>query len=58
MSTKRWSGFSLFCSDVELFAKNEKRPIFYTITEARFINNSRSKQNIKIPKDAFVDIDK
>ena len=48
MSTKLCSEFSLFCSDLEFFAKSKKtwflHPRFYI-----FINNSRSKQNKKIP---------
>ena len=33
-------------------------PGFYTLTETRFINNSRSKQNLKNPTHPFVDIRK
>ena len=36
--------------------QNKKRPDFYALTETRFINNSRSKQNKKNRTHAFVDI--
>ena len=41
-----------------LFAKIKKIPGFYTLTEISFINNSRSKQNLKNLIHAFVDIRK
>ena len=37
MSTKGCSRFILFCLDFDLFAKIEKRPGFYTLTETIFI---------------------
>ena len=40
--------FFLFCLDLELFAKI-KKPGFYTFVFYIFVNNSRSKQNKKIP---------
>ena len=52
------SAIFLFCLDLELFAKINKRPGFYTLTETRFINNSRFKQNKKNPKHPFGDIGK
>ena len=58
MSTKECSGF-FPCLDFELFAKIEKRLGFYALAETIFIqsiNNSRSKQNNKNSKHAFVDI--
>ena len=36
MFTKGCSGFSLFCLDLELFAKILKRPGFYEFPETRF----------------------
>ena len=41
-----------------VICKNFKRPGFYTLVFYTFINNSRSKQNKKIPTHAFVDITK
>ena len=55
MSTKGYSGFFLFCLDLELFAKI-KRPGCYTLVFYIFINNSTSKQNLKNPEHSFVDI--
>ena len=40
-------GIFFICLELELFAKIKKKPGFYTLTETRFINNSRSKQNKK-----------
>ena len=40
-----------------IICKNLKRPGFYTLVFYTFINNSRSKQNKKIPH-PFVDITK
>ena len=49
----------LFCLELELFAKIKKKiPGFYTLTETRFINNLRSKQNNKNHTHPFVDIRK
>ena len=57
--SKKWRvQFFLFCLELELFAKIKRIPDFYTLTETSFINNSRSKQNIKNPKHSFVDIGK
>ena len=57
--SKKWRvEFVLFCLELALFAKIKRRPDFYTFTETSFINNSRSKQNIKNPKHPFVDIGK
>ena len=58
MSTKWCVGFFLFCLELALFAKIKKKPGFYTLTETRFINNSRSKQNKKKSHTPFVDIGK
>ena len=58
MSTKGCVGFFLFCLELELFAKIKKKPGFYTLTETRFINISRFKQNKKNPTHRFVDIGK
>ena len=41
-----------------VICQNQKRPGFYTLTETRFINNSRSKQNKKNPEYHFVGIGK
>ena len=41
--------------DFELFAKV---PGFYILKETRFVNNSRSKQNLKNSTHPFVDIRK
>ena len=55
---KRMCGvfFILFRSWV--ICKSLKEPGFYTLVFYTFINNSRSKQNKKNPKHAFVDITK
>ena len=55
---KRCVGFLLFCLELELFANIKKRLGLYTLTETRFINNLRFKQNKKYPTHPFVDIDK
>ena len=47
--------FFLFCLDREPFSKKLKRPSFYILFYI-FINNSRSRQNKKNPKHAFVGI--
>ena len=49
MSINGYSGYFLFCLDLELFAKI-KKPGFYTLAFYIFINNSRSKQNNKDPE--------
>ena len=49
MSAKGCAGFFLFYLDLELFAKIKKRPGLYTLVFYTFVNNSRSKQNKKIP---------
>ena len=54
MSTKSCSGFFLFCLDLELFAKIKKETS--TLTETKFINNSRSKENEINPEHPFVEI--
>ena len=53
---RRVSGifFILFRSWV--INKNVKRPGFYALVFYIFINNSRSKQNLKNPEHSFVDI--
>ena len=48
--------FLKICLELELICKNLKRPGFYTLTETRFINNSRSTQNKKNPEHSFVGI--
>ena len=58
MSTKGCMGFFKFCLELELFAKIKKIPGFYRLTETRFINNSRSKQNKKNFSHHFVNIGK
>ena len=37
----------LICLELELFAKTKKKPGFYTLTDTRFMNNPKSKQNKK-----------
>ena len=44
--------FFLFCLDLELFAKI-KKTCFYTLFFYIFINNSRSKKNLKNSKHTF-----
>ena len=56
MSTRGCSGFFKICLELELICKNLKRRGFYTLTETRFINNSRSTQNKKNPEHSFVGI--
>ena len=46
---KRVCEIFLFYLDLELFAKIKIKPGFYTLIFYNFINNSRSKQNKKIP---------
>ena len=58
MFTKWCVGFFLFDLDLELFAKNKKRPGFCTLAFYTFINNSRSKQNNKNPTHPFVEFTK
>ena len=58
MSPNGCLGFFLFCLDLELFAKIKKRSGLYSLPETRFINNSRSKQNLKKSQHNFVDISK
>ena len=41
--------WDFFYLDLELLAKIKKRPDFYKLVFYTFINNSRSKQNKKIP---------
>ena len=48
--------FILFRSWV--ICKKIKRPAFYTLVFYVFINNSRSKQNKKNPRQIFVDVGK
>ena len=49
--------FFLFCLDLDLFARIKKDMVsFCTLTEIRFVNNSRSKQNKKNPEHRFIDI--
>ena len=55
MSTKGCSEFILLCLDLDIFAKIEKRPGFYTLTESIFINSS-SKQIKKNSEHPFVGI--
>ena len=55
MSTKACLGFPLFCLDLELFAKIKKTWLLQH-RFLHFINNSRSKQNLKNPEYSFVDI--
>ena len=52
---KRCVGFFLYYLDLNLFAKIEKKPGFYTLVFHTFINNSRSKQNKTNPTHIFVD---
>ena len=49
---------SLSLSITWVICQNQKIPGFCTLTETRFINNSRSKQNLKNPTHYFVDIRK
>ena len=46
---KRVCEIFLFYLDLELFAKIKIKPGVYTLIFYNFINNSRSKQNKKIP---------
>ena len=55
MSAKGYSGFFLFCLDLELFAKIKWTWFLHTHFQI-FIINSRSKQNKKYPEQTFVDI--
>ena len=41
-----------------VICQNQKWPSFYPLTETRFINNSRSKQNKENPEHPFVHIGK
>ena len=52
---KSMCGIFLIFLDLELFAKI-KRPGFYTLVFYIFINNSRSKQNLKNPEHHFLDV--
>ena len=49
-------GFGIFFILIRawVICQNQKRPGFYTLTETRFINNSRSKQNLKNPEHHLV----
>ena len=58
MSTKGCVGYFLFSLKLELFAKIKKTLGFFTLTETRLINNSRSEQNKKNPTHLFEDIRK
>ena len=58
ISTKEWVRFVLFCLGLELLAQIKKRLGFYTLVFYTFINNSRSKQNLKNLTYNFVDITK
>ena len=53
MSTKGRVRFFSFYLDLEMFAKIKKRPGFYSLAFYTFINNSRSKQNKRIPHTLF-----
>ena len=57
MSTKACVGFFKFCLDRDLFAKIKKTWFLHTLL-CIFINDSRSKQNKKVPEHPFVDIGK
>ena len=57
MSSKEYVAVSLFCLDLELFAKI-KKDLVSTLVFYTFINNSRSKQNKENPTHSFVDITK
>ena len=52
---KRFGDF-FFIVLILSYLQKSKRPDFYTLVCYIFINNSRSKQNNKIPERAFVDI--
>ena len=56
MPSKGCWGLFLFSLEFESLDKIKKRPGFYTVTETRFINNSRHKQNKKYPEHPFVDL--
>ena len=45
LTSSNYVEFFLFGLDLELFAKNKKKPGFYTLVHYTFINDSRSKQN-------------
>ena len=53
MSTKRWSGFSLFCLDPELFAKIKK---VFIHSFSTFLLISQDLKNLKNSEHYFVDI--
>ena len=55
---KRVFGIFFILFRTWVICQNIKRPGFYTLTETRFINNSRSKQNKKNSEQPFVDIGK
>ena len=55
MSTKECSGFFFILFGTLVICQNKETPGFYTLTETRFINNSKSKQNLKNPTHSFVD---
>ena len=52
---KRVFGFFLFCLDLELFEKIKRTWLLHTRFYI-FVNNSRSKKNLKNPKHLFVDM--
>ena len=56
ISTKGCSRFFWFCLDLELLAKIKKTWCLYTLVFYIFINDSRSKQNLKNPEHPFVEI--
>ena len=58
MPSKGCWGLFLFSLDFESLDKIKKRPGFYTVTETRFINNSRHKQNKKDSTHPSVDFGK
>ena len=53
---KRVCGIFFILFRTWVICQNKKIPGFYTLTETRFINNSRSKQNKKHPTHPFVNI--
>ena len=58
MSTKGCAGFFILFRTWVICQNKKKIPGFYTLTETRFINNLRSKQNNKNHTHPFVDIRK
>ena len=55
---KRVCGIFFILFRTWVICQNQKWPVFYTLPETKFINNSRSKQNKENPTHPSVDIGK